>query len=264
MKKMKMVVAKMIKPLLITIGIIIVLAYALPLAAGILNAGNIFGLGAGSMIILLGVFIKPFSEFIKAFCENKIGKGIFVALLFAAIVFILMFISTLACVYHAGEYSAEHEKTVIVLGCKVRGTVPSIALEGRTRQAIKHLEQNSDAVVILSGGQGPDEKISEAECMKNIMVKSGIDESRIYLEDKSTNTDENIAFSKRIIDENKLSSNVAIATSNYHQKRAIMIAEKNGLTAASLPSDTDRFSRLTFYTREVFGVWVQWIKSAKN
>lgn len=264
MKKAKSVFKRMIKPLLITLGIFIISAYALPLAAGILNAGNLFGIGVGSVIFSAGIFIKPLTEFIKNICENKIGKSLFISLIIAVLIFSVLFIFTFVSICNAGKCSATNESTVIVLGCKVRGTVPSIALEGRTHQAINHLKENSEAVVIVSGGQGPDEKISEAECMKDIMLKSGIEEERIFLEDKSTNTDENIAFSKKIIDENKLSTNVAIATSNYHQKRALMIGRKNGLIPASLPSDTDKFSRLTFYTREVFGVWVQWIKLMKQ
>lgn len=253
-------VKKMIKTLIILIGIIVFIIYALPLVAGILNAGNLFGMAVGVCICLLGRFYTPISAFITGLLENKIYKSVFIIVLILIVAGIGLFSATLISVVRDSKYSATDEKTVITLGCRVRGDVPSLQLQARCRETAKYLEKNPDAVAILSGGQGPDENISEAQCMYNLITEAGIEGNRLYIEDKSTSTDENISFSKKIIDDNNLSGEIIVVSSEYHLKRAKMICKKNGLTASAIPAGSSFYSLPTFYTREVFAVWAQWIK----
>lgn len=86
----------------------------------------------------------------------------------------------------------ENPDAVIVLGCKVNGNTPSRMLKRRLDSAVIYLNENEDVVCIVSGGKGEDEKISEAQAMKEYLVDKGIDEGRILTEDKSVNTLENI------------------------------------------------------------------------
>lgn len=246
------------KALLITAGIIIFIIYACPLAAGILNAGNLFGMAAGIVFILTGTV---YGKIIQYAANHHTAGNILIVLLTAAIIFCIAFFATLSGIVSSAKYSADNQTTVIVLGCRVRGDVPSLQLSKRSSEAAQYLKEHPDAVAILSGGQGPDENISEADCMYNLITDSGIDGSRLYIENKSTNTDENIKFSKQIIDENKLSTDVVIVTSDYHLKRAEIICKKNGITASSIPAKSSFYSLPTFYTREVFGIWAQWIKT---
>ena len=134
------------------------------------------------------------------------------------------------------------------------GKSPSWMLSYRIDSAYKYLEAHPDSVAVLSGGQGNKEDISEAQCMFNVLTEKGIDPDRLYLEDKSTNTFENISFSKKIIDENNLSTDVAIATSSFHLKRATIIAEKQELKPARISAYTSHFLRATYYVRDTFGV----------
>ena len=90
--------------------------------------------------------------------------------------------------------------------------------------------------IIPSGGQGPDESISEAEAMKRYLVEKGIPEKDILLEDKSTTTYENINFSKNIIERDGMGSGVALVTSNYHVYRALRYARKNDLKCIGIGS----------------------------
>ena len=226
----------------------------------ILNSGNAFGLAMAAVCIGSGLLMNHLKALISRLWGHSAGRAALLLLCAAAVIFTAVFIPTLIRVVQFSETSATDQTTVIVLGCKVNGTEPSYALWNRTDTAVKYLETHPDAVAILSGGQGWDEGISEAECMKHIMEEAGIDESRYFVEDKSTSTDENFAFSKKIMEENTLSANVAIATHDYHQLRASIIAEKNGLTPASLPCGSVHWSKATFFTREVFGIWLQWIK----
>ena len=262
---LKWVLKMIIRLALIVFGIWLIAMYIPPLVYKlILDAGNGFGLMAGTLFVLAGVFANPLLRLAAKLWATGKGKAFLIVICAAAIAFVAVFIPTLISVIHYSEYSAADETTVIVLGCKVNGTKPSGALRNRTNAAIEYLNEHPDAVAILSGGQGWDEGISEAECMKGIMEDAGIDESRYFIEDKSTSTDENFAFSKKIIEENGLSMNVAVATHDYHQKRAAMIAKKNGYEPASLPVHSVRWSRATFFTREVFGIWIQWLKGVRS
>ena len=132
-------------------------------------------------------------------------------------------------------------------------------LSYRINSAYDYLTKNPKSVAILSGGQGRGESISEAQCMFNELTEKGIEPNRLYLEDKSTNTFENISFSKNIIDKYGFSTEVAVATSNFHLKRATMIAEKQGLTAKRISAETSQFLIPTYYVRDTLGVIKEFI-----
>lgn len=89
---------------------------------------------------------------------------------------------------------------LVILGAAVYGTEPSPALRDRLDWAILYLEESPDTIAVVSGGQGPDEGISEAQAMKNYLVAHGISEERILMEDQSTSTKENLLYSFSIIE----------------------------------------------------------------
>lgn len=146
---------------------------------------------------------------------------------FALFVVSLILIFACAYVMKFGKNTAKNQKTVIVLGCRVKGDVPSLALQKRADAAYFYLLKNPDCVAILSGGQGKDE---------------------------------NIRFSKKIIDENGFDTSVAIVTSEYHQLRAKHICEKNGLSFASISSKTEPLYLPTFLVRELMALINEKIK----
>ena len=90
--------------------------------------------------------------------------------------------------------------------------------------------------MIPSGGQGGDEKISEAEAMKNYLVENGIPEEHILLEDKSKTTYENLFNSKEIIQAREGRKYTALVTSNYHVYRALRYCRKIGLECTGVGS----------------------------
>ena len=143
---------------------------------------------------------------------------------------------------------------MIVLGGQVRGDQPSLTLLRRLSTAKAYLDEHPDMKCIVSGGQGKGEDISEAECMCNWLVSQGIAEDRIYKEDKSTDTDENIRFSKDIMNSEGLGSSIAITTSDFHEYRAGKLAEKYGLEYGSVPSRTVWWLVPTFWMREMYAI----------
>ena len=139
------------------------------------------------------------------------------------------FFSVIGLVMSGMQYTCpERANYLIVPGAKVYGDQPSDALQARIDLAWDYLAQNPDTVVILSGGQGNGEDISEAECMRRVLMSYGLAEDRILLEDRSTTTAENMQFSYALYGDPEAS--VGIVTSNFHLYRSIRLAKKCGWT----------------------------------
>ena len=104
-----------------------------------------------------------------------------------------VFLTVEAVVFSAGRKApAENGEYVIVLGAQVRGEVPTLVLSARIRAAAEYLKEHPQAIAVASGGKGSGESISEAEAIHRGLVRLGIAEERILLEDKSTSTAENL------------------------------------------------------------------------
>ncbi len=119
---------------------------------------------------------------------------------------------------------------LIVLGASVYQDGPSPALTRRLNAVMAVLDDHPDAKIIASGGQGANEPISEAQCIRDELVKRGVDPARILMEDRSTDTRENIANCKAIIGDDDAA--VGIVTNNYHIWRALRMAKKAGFKNA--------------------------------
>lgn len=150
---------------------------------------------------------------------------------------------------------------IIVLGAKVNGTQPSGALRNRIDVAGEYLHDNPETLVIASGGQGPDEGISEAECIYRGLTQRGIDESRIIKEDKSTSTLENLTFSLDLIGEEMPS--IGIVTNNFHVYRSMKIAETfDGYEFFAVPVATSAFSFPHYMLREFCATVVGFLRGS--
>ncbi len=151
---------------------------------------------------------------------------------------------------------------LIVLGAGVNGTVPSLSLLNRIYPAISYLETYPDAKVVVSGGQGEGENITEAECMRLELEKNGIAPERILMEEKSTSTQENIEFSLEIIraDGGSTSGKVAIVSSEYHLYRAKYYASCFGVYPVGVAAQTTLpVLMVNYFLREAFAVIQMWI-----
>lgn len=147
---------------------------------------------------------------------------------------------------------------VIVLGAGVNGTVPSLILSERINRAYEYLAENPDVICIVSGGQGPGEDITEAKCMYDRLVSKGIDPERIWQEDKSTSTRENIRFSLAVIEEKTGArpTEAAIISNEFHLFRAGLFAKEQDLAMIGVPAKTTWFSlRANYFLREIVAVW---------
>lgn len=152
-----------------------------------------------------------------------------------------------------GSKTAAEADYVIILGAKVNGTRPSLSLKARLDTAVVYLNRYPDAQVIVSGGQGADEGISEAECMYNYLVEAGISKERIIQENRSASTVENLRFSAGLFDIRE--NSVVIITNDFHVFRSVQIAEKMGYGQVSGQAAPSLWYLVpTNYTREFLAV----------
>lgn len=244
------------KLILLSIAIIIFLIYTIPLIWAKISLGNVFGIIISIGLTLLSLL---YDELTQAY-QTELGKAIIIICISIAGLFFLSFFATLTKIVIATKKTATNEKAIIVLGCRVKGDVPTRALLSRCNAAYNHLVRNKDSIAILSGGQGADESISEAECMRRILMSKGIDKNRLFIEDESTSTEENFLFSKQLLDKIGYTDTVAVATNEYHIYRASLIAKKFNIKTTSLPGKSIKFLRIPAFTREVFGIWYLKIK----
>lgn len=147
---------------------------------------------------------------------------------------------------------------IVVLGAKVNGQSPSMSLRERINAAYDYLSAHPQVIAIVSGGQGPDEGISEAQCMFNELTRMGIDENRIWMENRSTSTRENLNLSLRLIEERTglRPDSIGLVSSEYHIFRATLVAEECGVQAIGIPAPTTWLTlKLNYYLREVAALW---------
>ena len=144
---------------------------------------------------------------------------------------------------------------IIVLGAKVNVTTPSGALDQRIRAAAAYLEANPDTLCIASGGQGEDEGISEAQCIHENLVELGIEPERILLEDKSTNTVENIEYSLPLLPDGV--TDIGIVTSDFHVFRALCSArDVAALNYYGIPARSTPWGYVHYAVREFCAIVV--------
>lgn len=142
---------------------------------------------------------------------------------------------------------------IIVLGAHVDGTTPTLALLERIRRALEYLEENPGTKAVLSGGKGEGEQVSEAQAMYTYLTEHGIDGARLFLEECSTNTKENLQFSLNLLGDKKYS--VGVVTNNFHVFRGVAIGRKCGCTdICGIPSRYRSWRLLIYIPREILAI----------
>lgn len=234
-----------------------VLLFLLPATLGIVNIGNLTILAVSLLLILFTTFYSAATRLLKRWWRTRAGKALLSFLAAAAGLGVLSAGVLSGFMISAAGRTPPDTAAVVVLGCKVNGNAPSLMLVKRLETAKSYLEQHPDKVCIVSGGKGGGETVSEAQAMKTWLVQNGIEEKRILMEDESRNTEENLAFSKRLLMQNNMGTEVAIVTDGFHQLRASLIAREQYLTPYSVSADTPWYVFPTYYIRELYALMGQ-------
>ena len=250
----------LIRLLVLVLGIVLLLWFLMPFTvAGILNIGNITGMLLAVLFVLYVVFMPRIHRWIKSGWKRK-GLRRIIALLGSLILLygILVIVET-GCMIGACNKAPEKNATAVVLGCRVYGERASLMLRERLDAAYEYLEKNPEAMCVVSGGQGSGEDISEAECMYRYLVAKGIESMRIYKEDQSTSTEENMKLSLEVIKENALDEKVVIISNEFHLYRAGRLAKDCNLSYGTVPAHTAKWLLPTYYVRELYAILAEWV-----
>ncbi len=219
------------------------------ISTGLTNKFTYFWLLLGLGCILPAIFAKPIRHLVAAM--PGILKAIIAAV--AAICILVLIVTEAAIIGYGAAEPEPGADYVIVLGAQVRGRTPSYNLARRLDQAYDYLNENPSAQVILSGGQGAGEEISEAQAMAEYLQRKGIAKERMILEDKSVNTFENLQYSREKMENGN--AHVVLVTNNFHVFRSVKIAKKQGFTnVEGLGASVMWYTVPNLYLREAFAV----------
>ena len=152
---------------------------------------------------------------------------------------------------------------LIVLGAQVRGERITDSLKRRLDAALLYHQVCSSVKIIVSGGQGKGEDVSEAYAMAQYLREHGVKDEQIMLEDQSRTTRENLRFSKAYLEE--LKTPVGIVTNNFHLFRALLIGRSEGYeNLTGIAAGCNRILFLNYMVREFFAVVWLWIQRGKK
>ena len=188
-----------------------------------------------------------------------IPKWLRIAICIIIIVGIAIF-TTMECmiISKMNSKAADDADYIVVLGAQVRGERITKSLAKRLDAAYDYLIENEDTKVICTGGQGAGEDISEAFAEKRYLMKKGIAEDRIIMEDKSTSTYENLKFTLEIIGDKD--AKIAIVTNNFHVYRAVLLGKYVGFkNVDGIAGDSDNRLLLNYMVREGLALFKEFI-----
>ncbi|WP_323702672.1 YdcF family protein [Mammaliicoccus sp. Dog046] len=219
---------------------------------------NTIVLGYG-IFILFNFLVIIFKPYIFVDCLNGL---ILILLSFTFYYFNLIFILHNLYTWIINRVSKKHNSEfIIVLGAGlIEGKVTPL-LQARLDKAIKIKQSNPEALIIVSGGQGPDEMISEAEAMKNYLLEQGINIEDIILENQSTNTSENLMYSMKIMKKFKKNPIVTIVTSHFHVLRAACLSKELKINANIFGGSSKYYFYPNAYIRECFALMYMYLKT---
>ncbi len=234
------------------------ICYVLAAVCVVYCLGVVLTKAAGTRFFLIWLFAAAFFAILGMALKKGMwervplpGKAVCLTLAFLGIGLFLFVEGLVLSGFSAkGEPGLSH---IIVLGAQMKQNGPSVALARRLDAACRYLEENPDTVCVVSGGQGSNEPISEAEGMYEYLVKKGIDPARILKEDRSRRTVENLAFSRKLIP--KEERRVGIVTSNFHVYRGVALAKQQGFPeAVGIAAPSGLYFLPNNMLREFFGI----------
>lgn len=214
----------------ITIGLVLVGITVATMLAGNSNLGTYLPAVLGLPIALYGFFKEP----LDAWFSHGAGRAvrwIFVAAY--AVVAVVVGVSAVAVGSALAKTPAPGADAIIVLGAAVHGNEVTDTLEKRLNTAVDYYNASPQTLIVVTGGMGSGENVTEAEAMRSYLVSHGVPESSILVEDKASNTQENFQFSKKLLDAQLgRPAQIVYVTSDFHILRAGAEAKKAGFASA--------------------------------
>lgn len=238
------------KTLILVSGLLLVINALFMAVYSNLNAGILVTFLLGLVLTLYAVFINTLVPKIPTLLRNAFWVGIGAVIGFSG------------CLLGTGltDTVTYNEDAIIVLGSGIRGETLTVGLKNRLDSAVEYYNKNENALIVVSGGQGPQEDITEALAMERYLLSMGIPQEKIIREEKATSTFENFTYSKEILDEKFDNYEVCFVSNEYHIYRASSLAK-----IAGFDKTTHTHSNTVWYTvipstlRECMAVVKMWI-----
>lgn len=249
--------------ILYTIGILlIIVSRLLALILTYLSFLMLFLTFSGVCCIIYGFLLH---------LENKkisvLSKAALV-LRYTALILIAVFLITQIIIqfkiFSAIECNDVECEYVLVLGAGLINNKPSLALQYRLNTAYEYMTKYPNSKAILCGGLGKGREVTEAYAMQQYLLKKGISNNRLILEEKSTDTTENIYYAKEIIDKINTSdkTEAIVITNRFHLYRATLIMKKAGFNQYhKYPAPLPKIPLLHFnaHLREYFSIILEYM-----
>jgi len=153
-------------------------------------------------------------------------------------------------------------RAIIILGSGTPHCAASPTLVARLDEGMALARQWPAAWVVVSGGQDFLRQCREADIMADYLTAHGLASDRLIREDRSTSTEENMRFSRRLLEQRGVSAAdpLVVVTSDFHLMRAEWIARKAGFGAVvGAAAATPLYLRYNAWLREYFAVISGWV-----
>ena len=243
---------KLIKTALLTGGILLFINTVIMAVVANFNISIIIGIVVSAALILYGVFFN--SLYNVKWLTYTVITG------FALFICLALFIA----VYGSKDNVTYSEDAVIVLGAGIKGELVSDPLARRLDKAVEYHAKNPAAPIVVSGGQGFEETITEALAMERYLISKGIPKDKIIKEEKSTSTNTNFNNSKEILDKYfDRQYKIVFITNDFHIYRAARLAKAAGFSYTHYHAKINRRTVPMTYLRECAAVIAAWVGFTK-
>ena len=232
------------------------------LIAGILNVGVIVPVAVGAVGLVAAMYPRHTERAVRwLFCGPLAVRIVSIAVSAIIALLILLFLTvSVMMVCNANRAAPDTEVTLVIPGAKVNGNRPSLMLYDRIATATEYLQANPDVPCVVSGGKGEDEGASEAQVMYDCLTAAGIEPTRIFIENRSTSTFENMQYTYEVIRQHHLPERVVIVTQEFHQYRCAQYAREAALQPVGTATcDTPLYLFLCYWVREFAGICRMWM-----
>ncbi len=158
----------------------------------------------------------------------------------------------------------EEPQVMVILGAQVKPWGPSVLLKDRLDTALDYWREHPELPLVVSGGQGSDEPMSEAQCMYDYLTEQGVPGEQIWMEENSRNTVQNFRETARLLEKRGMEpeeTHILVVSNGFHLTRARMLADRNGFAHVSTlaaPS-SDLPARVNSYVREAPALLKSWL-----
>lgn len=212
------------------------------------NFGVIIIWGISGMLIIYGLFFDKLIRLKWLTCS--------ILLIFTSAMALILFIGC----YGKNDNVTFTEDAAIVLGAGIRGEQVMLLLSYRLDKAVEYSVNNPEAVIVVSGGQGFQEDITEALAMERYLIANGVSKDKIIKEEAATSTYENLLYSKEILDGLfEQPYKTTVITNDFHIYRAAKFAEKLEVDTTHYHAKTEWYAVPLNYSRECTAVIKMWL-----